>query len=113
MPQDVLYSSPLAALESLSHYTPARQGDRTIVDALYPFCTSLAACTTDNKGQKFGEAVGEARKGAERTKGMKARLGRATYVGVRDEEALPPDPGAWGVAVLLEGFAKGLNEEVK
>ncbi|KAG1737503.1 uncharacterized protein EDB91DRAFT_1140223 [Suillus paluster] len=63
---------------------PARPGDRTTVDALVSFCAVLSQ----------GAAMG-AKEGAETTKGMKARLGRASYVG--DGEGgvgVLPDPGA-------------------
>ena len=40
------------------------------------------------------------------TNKMKAKLGRASYVG---GESLPPDPGAVGVAALVEGIANGLQ----
>lgn len=47
------------------------------------------------------------KKGAEKTRGMKARLGRASYV-TADDGKVPPDPGAWGVAAVVEGFVSGL-----
>ena len=101
-----LKEAPSKALDALSTYTPARPGDRTLVDALHPFCQSLA------EGDDLNVAVSKARAGAEGTRGMQARLGRATYVGTSEDEAeLPPDPGAWGVAALLEGFERGLREE--
>ena len=66
----------------------------------------------------MNEAVRRAREGAESTRGMKARLGRAVYVGINqgkgddqdegDVRGLPPDPGAWGVAAILEGLWKGM-----
>ncbi|KDQ62467.1 hypothetical protein JAAARDRAFT_149358 [Jaapia argillacea MUCL 33604] len=108
-----LTSAPLTALHALSTYTPAKPGDRTIIDALQPFCSSLASGTQEGGGLEG--AVRAARRGAESTRGMKARLGRAVYVGGGerpDEEkdgALPPDPGAWGVAAIFEGFWEGLN----
>ena len=37
---------------------------------------------------------------------MTARLGRASYVG---GESLPPDPGAVGIAALVEGIATALQ----
>ena len=40
------------------------------------------------------------------TSKMTARLGRASYVG---GESLPPDPGAVGVAALVEGIADALR----
>lgn len=107
-------SAPLSALEALSEHTPARPKDRTLVDTLSPFCISLAS------GEGLDEAVKKAREGAESTRGMQSRLGRATYVGRRPgsmdiEDAskpdsyLPPDPGAWGVAAMLEGLVRGLR----
>jgi hypothetical protein len=38
---------------------------------------------------------------------MTARLGRASYVG---GESLPPDPGAVGIAALVEGIATALQD---
>jgi triose/dihydroxyacetone kinase / FAD-AMP lyase (cyclizing) len=43
---------------------------------------------------------------AESTAEMSARLGRASYVG---GGRLPPDPGAVGVAALVEGMAKAME----
>ncbi|KAL5478930.1 hypothetical protein ACEPAI_2217 [Sanghuangporus weigelae] len=109
--------APLAALRALSTHTPARPGDRTIIDSLSPFCSALA------KGESLVSSAKKAREGAESTRGMRARLGRATYVGNHhhpnagqiDEEdpSLPPDPGAWGVAALLEGLVYGLIQTVR
>ncbi|PPQ94505.1 hypothetical protein CVT25_014159 [Psilocybe cyanescens] len=98
------------AKNTLSRYTPAEVGDRTIIDALGPFCTYMAQTKTqsthvgpgpgdgneyENKTERkegqpgnerslaiFAEAVRQARMGAERTRGMTAHLGRAAYVGV-------------------------------
>jgi dihydroxyacetone kinase len=59
-----------SASNSLAKYTPARPGDRTLVDALHPFVETLAETGDVNK------AAEASRKGAEGTKGMKASLGR-------------------------------------
>jgi hypothetical protein len=88
-----------AALGQLCRYTRARLGDRTMMDALIPFV------------RKFGEtgdveeAVERAREGVEGTKTMEAKLGRSTYL---DESATNgvPDPGAYGLLVLLQGMAR-------
>ncbi|KAF2489686.1 dihydroxyacetone kinase [Lophium mytilinum] len=88
------------AMENLKLYTSARVGDRTVMDALIPFCESL------EKEGDFGKAVAEAEKGAKATAGMKARFGRATYVA--DDKAqegdMPPDPGAFAAGVFLRGL---------
>ncbi|KOS16378.1 dihydroxyacetone kinase [Malassezia pachydermatis] len=96
------------ALESLGKYTPARPGDRTLVDALDPFCRTLLKATEGGKGDKeaLEEAVKAAKEGAEHTRELTARLGRATYVGETSEKV--PDPGAWGVWALVEGILKAL-----
>jgi len=87
------------ALDSLGTYTPARDGDRTFVDALQPFVEELTS------SHSLGEAAKAAQRGAERTKGMKASLGRTVYVG-GDAWKEVPDPGAYGLAELFLGFAE-------
>ncbi|KAK0752056.1 Dak1 domain-containing protein [Schizothecium vesticola] len=84
--------------EALSKYTPARPGDRTLVDALYPFVEVL------EKTGSIEEAASAALKGATGTKGMKASLGRTVYIGGSGFENVP-DPGAWGLASFFTGLA--------
>ncbi|KXX78084.1 Dihydroxyacetone kinase 1 [Madurella mycetomatis] len=84
--------------DALSRYTPARPGDRTLVDALYPFVEVLEK-TGDVK-----QAAEAAQNAAEGTKGMKPRLGRAVYIGGSGFEQVP-DPGAWGLAAFFLGLA--------
>jgi len=84
--------------DALSKYTPARPGDRTLIDALYPFVEVL---------QQTGDvtqAAEAAQKAAEGTKGMKASLGRTVYIGGSGFEQVP-DPGAWGLASFFLGLA--------
>ncbi|KAI8624974.1 dihydroxyacetone kinase [Xylariaceae sp. FL1651] len=92
------------ALGNLSRYTPAKVGDRTVMDTLIPFAEGLAA------NGSFDEGVEAAVEGAERTKTLKPRLGRATYVGAGEDvsHGLPPDPGAWGAMVVIQGLQSGL-----
>ena len=86
------------SLEALSKYTPARPGDRTLVDALHPFVEVLGK-TGDVK-----QAAEASKDAAEGTKGMKASLGRTVYVGGSGFEEVP-DPGAWGLASFFLGLA--------
>lgn len=90
------------SLESLAKYTPARPGDRTLVDALYPFVESLAK-TGDVKA-----AAKAAEDGANGTKGMQASLGRTVYVGGGGYQQVP-DPGAHGLSQFLTGLSNGLQ----
>jgi triose/dihydroxyacetone kinase / FAD-AMP lyase (cyclizing) len=90
------------ASKSLGKYTPAKPGDRTLVDALAPFVDAL---TTSGDVQKAAQA---AEQGAAKTKGMKASLGRTVYVGGSGYEEVP-DPGAYGLAEFFAGLAEGLR----
>jgi len=89
--------------EALSRYTPARPGDRTLVDALYPFVDTLGETGDIQK------AAMHAYRAADGTKGMEASLGRTVYIGGSGFEQVP-DPGAWGLAAFLLGLA-GIRPE--
>lgn len=96
----------LAALENLGRYTPARPGDRTLVDALDPFARALGS------GKPLAEAVKAAGDGTEATKKMTPRLGRATYQGGDNKEMMTvPDPGAEGVYAIVSGIQKALENK--
>ncbi|KAH7374765.1 dihydroxyacetone kinase [Plectosphaerella cucumerina] len=97
-----MWSSALTfALRTLNRYTPARPGDRTLMDALVPFVTSLAT-TLDVK-----QAAAEAATGAENTKALKPAFGRSVYVGSEDSwMGKIPDPGAWAVSEFFQGLAE-------
>lgn len=90
------------AMDSMGKYTPAKVGDRTLVDALAPFVETLKASgDVDGAARAAGE-------GSRKTKGMKASLGRTVYVGGSGFEEVP-DPGAHGLAVFLGALAEGLR----
>lgn len=91
-----------ASLDAMATYTPARPGDRTLMDALYPFVESLE---TEGDVRRAAEA---AREGAKKTVGMKASLGRTVYVGGEGWQGVP-DPGAHGLAEFLVGLSEGLQ----
>ncbi|MGR9246633.1 MULTISPECIES: dihydroxyacetone kinase subunit DhaK [Rhizobium] len=81
----------LAGLDRMTFYGGAGVGDRTMVDALSPALQALAS------GDVIAAAKAAAA-GAESTKTMmKARAGRASYVGERDLAGVA-DPGAVAVA---------------
>jgi phosphoenolpyruvate---glycerone phosphotransferase subunit DhaL len=82
-----------AGLAAIVRVGEAAAGDRTMVDALIPAAESLTA-TRD-----FAAAARAAAEGAHATASMRARMGRASYVG--DRAKGEPDPGAMGVALFL------------
>lgn len=87
------------AMDQLMKYTRARTGDRTMMDCLIPFVKTLVE-TGD-----VGKALVEAKKGVDSTANLEAKLGRSTYL---DESATKgvPDPGAYGLFILLEGMCQ-------
>ncbi|KAI9711768.1 MAG: hypothetical protein M1820_001913 [Bogoriella megaspora] len=91
-----------SSLEALSKYTPAKPGDRTLIDALHPFVGTLK----ETRNLKSAAEAAEA--GAKGTKGMKASLGRTVYVGGEGWQGVP-DPGAYGLAEFLLGLSDGLH----
>ncbi|MDV4179869.1 dihydroxyacetone kinase subunit DhaK [Rhizobium brockwellii] len=81
----------LAGLDRMTFYGGAGVGDRTMVDALSPALQALAS-------GDVAAAARAAAAGAESTKTMmKAKAGRASYVGERDLAGVA-DPGAVAVA---------------
>ena len=89
------------SLEDLGAYTQAQPGDRTLMDALVPFVNVLGDSGDVKKAAKA------AREGADKTKGMKASLGRSVYVGGSGFQEVP-DPGAHGLSVFLDGVGESL-----
>ncbi|MEW1718018.1 DAK2 domain-containing protein [Streptomyces sp. NPDC093109] len=90
----------LAAIQRVGEAEP---GDRTMVDALAPARDALA------EGEKFADVARAALAGAAATAGIRARRGRASYVGDRVLGA--PDPGATGVALLFWSLARVAEPE--
>ncbi|MBF5001096.1 dihydroxyacetone kinase subunit L [Nocardia sp. BSTN01] len=82
-------SDGLAAIQRVGE---AEVGDRTMVDALAPAVEALG-------GRDVAAMVSAAVDGALSTAALRARRGRASYLGER--AVGHPDPGAVGVALLL------------
>ena len=77
----------------------ARQGDKTMLDALIP----AAEAATAAPDRAAAAAAAAARRGAEATRGMAARRGRAKHVEGAGVGHL--DAGAVSIAEILEAFA--------
>lgn len=97
-----------AGLAAVQEHGGAAVGDRTMVDALVPAVEAMEAALVGGEGGGV-EAVlragaEAAREGANRTRDLAGRRGRASYVS--DRAALKsPDPGAVAVAVWLAALA--------
>ncbi|CUM65654.1 uncharacterized protein PRCAT00003302001 [Priceomyces carsonii] len=95
-----------ALYDGLFKYTKARTGGRTLVDTLQPFVDTFL------KSKDYRKALESAKKGCEETKKLQAKFGRASYVNedeFKNEEGGIPDPGAYGLLAIFEGFINSLN----
>lgn len=97
-----------AGLKKLLAQTPAKVGDKTMVDALTPAVQAMgqAAENGADLAAVFAAAAEAAAKGAESTKDMQAKFGRARNLGPRTLGHV--DPGAVSVSLLFAGFRDGL-----
>lgn len=90
-----------AALDGVRELGQAEPGDKTMVDALGPAAAAaLAAADLPSAVRAAADAASE---GAEATVAMRARKGRASYLGERSVGHM--DPGAASTALLLRALA--------
>ncbi|XP_070181470.1 triokinase/FMN cyclase-like isoform X2 [Littorina saxatilis] len=101
--KDVWSEALRQGIARMTRYGGADPGDRTMLDALQPALDALTASSSSDDvtptSGRFERAVLAAEKGAESTREMKARAGRASYVSTSLLQQ--PDAGAVGVATWL------------
>ncbi|WP_037320428.1 dihydroxyacetone kinase subunit DhaK [Salegentibacter sp. Hel_I_6] len=88
-----------SGLQKMKDYGGAKEGERTMIDALQPAFTAL------ENGEKIDIVAKKARQGADSTKEISnTKFGRSSYL---SEESLKgvPDPGAEAVAIVFEKLA--------
>jgi dihydroxyacetone kinase-like protein len=94
-------------LDSIQKSSKAKLGDKTMLDALIPAVQSMQQAA-DGGADVLGSlrtAAEAAAQGAEETKKLVARFGRAKSIG---EKSLgSPDPGAVSVSLIFKGFVEG------
>ena len=89
-----------AGLAAIQRVGEAQVGDKTLVDALSPAVDALRSLAPDTGVDKAFEAAATAAvDGARSTKDIRARRGRASYVG--DHAVGVPDPGAVTIGLLF------------
>jgi len=91
-----------AGLAKFRAQTPAQVGDKTMLDALVPAIEALRAAAEQDLAPMLAAAAEAAAKGAESTKTLQARFGRARNLGPRSIGWA--DPGATSIALLFAGF---------
>ncbi|CAG0880743.1 unnamed protein product [Darwinula stevensoni] len=95
-------------LTAIQKYGGAEPGDRTMLDALVPAHKALSEALYKQAGRNAAlqELRAAAEKGAEETRRMEAKAGRASYVS--KEELVNPDPGATAVSIWIGAVSRVL-----
>jgi dihydroxyacetone kinase-like protein len=90
-----------AALAGVQQLGAAREGDKTLVDALAPATRALAKAVAEGatQGDALAAVTAAAAEGAAATVSMEARKGRASYLGPRSVGH--EDPGAASTVLIL------------
>lgn len=93
-----------AGLAKFRSQTPAQVGDKTMIDALVPAVHALRQAADQGCGvdEALACAAVAAEQGAESTKTLQARFGRARNLGPRTVGHV--DPGATTISLLFAGF---------
>ena len=96
-----------AGLQSVAKRTKAQIGDKTIMDAMIPAVKEarLAADEGSDIAAMLERAAEVARKGADSTRDLQPRHGRAKNAA--DQSLGLEDPGAVSVSLIFKGFMKG------
>ncbi|WP_433464614.1 dihydroxyacetone kinase subunit DhaL [Spirillospora sp. CA-128828] len=99
-----------AGLEGVVELGKAAEGDKTMIDALAPAVAAYEAALAEGSGLAgcVRAAAEAAAKGADGTVPMRARKGRASYLGARSEGHM--DPGASSTALVLRALADVTGE---
>ncbi|MFI1098140.1 dihydroxyacetone kinase subunit DhaL [Streptomyces sp. NPDC020917] len=99
-----------AGVEGVGQLGGAAPGDKTMLDALIPAVDALAKALDAGSGtaDALAAAATAAGEGAEATTPMRARKGRASYLGERSIGH--QDPGATSSALLVTAFADTARE---
>ena len=92
-------------LEAMRKQTPAKPGDKTMLDALIPAVEALRAAigAGPDVAAAMKRAADAAAGGAEGTRDMQARFGKARNLGERSRGTV--DPGATSISCIFKGFA--------
>jgi len=95
-----------AAARGIEQRGKASRGDKTLLDALWPAIEALQAAQT--RGQSLADAwaaaAAAAAAGAEATKPLRSKFGRAAWM--QDRTIGVEDPGARVVAIVMKSLAE-------
>jgi dihydroxyacetone kinase len=102
----------VAAVDAISDLGGAHPGDRTMIDALAPAAVAFEDGLKHGKpvSAAWVDAVAAAERGAEATRDMSPRLGRASYLGERTKGI--PDAGAVAVVCWMRAIGPTIDRQL-
>ena len=110
--QTVINRMLQSAVEGVSKISPARIGDKTMMDVLIPAAVEFNAAIID--GDDLEKALMRmktaAEKGKESTRDLVAKLGRSSRLGERSRGVL--DAGAVSMNLVLQSFADSILQRL-
>jgi len=102
-----------AGVEAIASISPAKVGDKTLIDTLIPAVSAYEKAHSE--GKSFSQALEDmkkaARLGRDSAKEMVAKIGRASRLGERSRGML--DAGAASCCLILETFGESAQELLK
>jgi phosphoenolpyruvate---glycerone phosphotransferase subunit DhaL len=101
---DGLADSLISAYEGIQKRGGAKLGDKTLLDALIPAAEALKANASEEVAVAVTATAKAAVDGAEKTKEIVARKGRASYLGERSLQH--PDAGATAIGIIFTEIAE-------
>jgi len=96
-----------AMADGIAHRGKATPGDKTMLDAWQPAADAAKAASGASFGDVLQRAADAAQTGADATRNMQAKLGRAARLGERSVGHV--DPGAASAALVLGALASSLE----
>ena len=105
-PDKAILEAMQAGYDALQTLGKASLGDKTMLDSLAPFVSTLNARISDGAAldEAWAEAAKDATKAAKNTAGLVPKIGRARPLAERSVGT--PDAGATSLAMILEALAK-------
>lgn len=101
-----------SANEKVKGIGGAKVGDKTLIDTLEPAVCAMKSAVADGLGFKESLSVASeaAENGKESTKGMVAKIGRASRLGERSRGVL--DAGATSCCIILKSMMESVSEKL-
>lgn len=104
---DTIKKMFIGSLEALEEITPAKKGDKTMMDALIPVIEETSKLSNDTTIKNILEvAYNSSVEGAKNTEKYQAKFGRAKNY--KEQSIGTPDCGAISMSIFFESFYNGI-----